>query len=147
MYGLDWGFTGICWATGMVFVGRLLATQLFLVAKADNFTFYEDVRIFSKETITNLSPLVKLSMQTMFMGIWGWWAFEIFTFMATYLGEVSCAAQSQMRSIGLLSFMLPYGYSVATAILCGNVIGEFKPKLALTLYKVCLLTALVITSF
>ena len=26
VYGLDMGFTGICWATGMVFVGRTLAT-------------------------------------------------------------------------------------------------------------------------
>ena len=81
----------------------------------------------------------------MFMGIWGWWAFEIFTFMATYLGETQAAAQSQMRSLGLLTYMLPVGYSMASSILSGNAIGEYKPKLAITYYKVCLVMALIIT--
>ena len=30
VFGLDWGFTGICWATAMVFVGRTIATQIFM---------------------------------------------------------------------------------------------------------------------
>lgn len=71
----------------MVFVARTIATQTFIWVKSDNFTFYDDVHLFSRETTTNLGPLIKLSIQSMFMGIWGWWAFEIFTFMATYLGE------------------------------------------------------------
>ena len=50
-----------------------------------------------------------------------------------------------MRSLGLLTFMLPVGYSYASGILSGNAIGEFKPKLALTYYKVCLFMALIIT--
>ena len=92
VFWLEWGFTGICWSTAMVFVGRTLGTQIFLRVKADSFTQYEDVRLFSKETISNLGPLIKLSVNAMFMGIWGWWAFEIFTFMATYLGETQAAA-------------------------------------------------------
>lgn len=82
---------------------------------------------------------------SMLMGVWGWWAFEIFTFMATYLGETEAAAQTQMRSIGLLTFMLPVGYSSASAILTGNAIGAAKPKLAITFYKVCMLMAGFIT--
>lgn len=81
----------------------------------------------------------------MFMGIWGWWAFDIFTFMATYLGETEAAAQSQMRSIGLLTFMLPIGYSSASGILSGAAIGEGKPKLAMTYYGVCMFMAGIIT--
>ena len=90
-------------------------------------------------------PLITLSIGAMFMGIWGWWAFEIFTFMATYLGETQAAAQTQMRSIGLLTFMLPVGYSAASGILSGNAIGAYKPKLAMTYYFVCMLMALIIT--
>ena len=67
----------------------------------------------------------------MLMGVWGWWAFEIFTFMATYMGESQAAAQSIMRSLGLLTFMLPVGYSFAVGVLTGNAIGEGKPKLAM----------------
>ena len=81
----------------------------------------------------------------MLMGVWGWWAFEIFTFMATYLGETEAAAQTQMRSIGLLTFMLPVGYSGASEILTGNAIGAGKPKLAMTHYKVCIIMACLIT--
>lgn len=94
VFWLDWGFTGICWATAMVFVGRTLATQAFFRCKKDSFTLYDDVKLFSRETTTNLGPMIKLGVQSMFMGVWGWWAFEIFTFMATYLGETQAAAQS-----------------------------------------------------
>ena len=94
VFWLDWGFTGICWATAMVFVGRSIATQTFMACKKDSFTFYDDVKLFSRETTTNLGPLIKLCVQSMLMGVWGWWAFEIFTFMATYLGETQAAAQS-----------------------------------------------------
>ena len=145
VYGLDWGFTGNCWATAMVFVGRTISTQLFLYIKRDSFKFYDDVKLFSRETTSNLGPLIKVSTMSMFMGIWGWWAFEIFTFMATYLGETEAAAQSQMRSLGLLTFMLPVGYSSASSILSGNAIGAYKPALAMTYYKVCLFMATFIT--
>ena len=81
----------------------------------------------------------------MLMGVWGWWAFEIFTFMATYLGETEAAAQTQMRSIGLLTFMLPVGYASGGGILVGNAIGAGKPKLAMTFYHVCMVMASLIT--
>ena len=90
--------------------------------------------------------MIKISVLAMLMGIWGWWAFEIFTFMATYLGETEAAAQTQMRSIGLLTFMLPVGYSGASGILTGNAIGASKPKLAITYYKVCMVAALHVIS-
>ena len=50
-----------------------------------------------------------------------------------------------MRSIGLLTFMLPVGYSAASGILTGNAIGESKPKLAMTYYFVCMFMASFIT--
>jgi MATE family multidrug resistance protein len=103
------------------------------------------VQLFSKETVSNLGPMISVCIKSMFMGIWGWWAFDIFTFMATYLGESQAAAQSIMRSIGLLTFMLPVGYSMAVNILTGNAIGEAKEKLAMQYYKVCLLMASLIT--
>ena len=127
----------------MVFIGRWLSTQLFIYYIDP--TWYKDVKLVSKETISNLGPLLQVCIGSMFMGIWGWWAFEILTFMATYLGETQTAAQSQMRSIGLLTFMLPIGYSTASAILAGNAIGEYKPKLAMLYYYVCFSMALLIS--
>ena len=47
---------------------------------------FDDVYLFSKETVSNLMPILSLDLKSVGMGVWGWWAFEIFTFMATYLG-------------------------------------------------------------
>ena len=82
-YYLDWGFTGICWATAMVFVGRTIAAQIYIrCVVADKIKWCDDVLMFSNETVSNLGPMIKVCLMSMFMGIWGWWAFEIFTFMA-----------------------------------------------------------------
>ena len=89
--------------------------------------------------------MIKVCSFSMFMGIWGWWAFEILTFMAQYLGETEAAAQSILRSVGLLTFMLPVGYSSASGILTGNAIGAAKPSLANTYYCVCMMMAVIIT--
>lgn len=51
-----------------------------------------------------------------------------------------------MRSLGLLTFMLPIGFSSACSILVGNAVGEGKGKLAMQYYRVCLLMALFITA-
>lgn len=52
-----------------------------------------------------------------------------------------------MRSLGLLTFMLPVGYSSASGILGGNAIGEGNSQKALTYYKVCMMMAIFITIF
>jgi MATE family multidrug resistance protein len=57
------------------------------------------------------------------MGVWGWWAFEIFTLIASYLGGEVLAGQTIMRSLGLLTFMIPVGFSMATTIKVGHFIG------------------------
>ena len=53
------------------------------------------------------------------MGIWGWWAFDIFTLMASYLSITAVGAQTILRSLGLLTFMIPVGFAAASAILVG----------------------------
>ena len=46
-----------------------------------------------------------------------------------------------MGSIGLLTFMVPIGFSAGCGILVGNSIGEKKPKLAKQFYRVSLVAA------
>ena len=50
-----------------------------------------------------------------------------------------------MRSLGLLTFMLPVGFSQASQILVGNAVGGGKAKLAMQYYRVCLCIAIVVT--
>ena len=144
VYGLDLGYDGVVWATASMTFAKSIATFTF-VRLDKKVKWFDDVRFFSKETVTNLGPIVKLCIMSMLMGIWGWWAFDIFTFMATYLGETEAAAQSILRSLGLLTFMLPVGYSTASGILIGNSIGASKPREAMTYYIVCMMLACLIT--
>lgn len=58
------------------------------------------------------------------MGVWGWWAFDIFTLIASYLATEVISAQTIMRSLGLLTFMIPIGFSKASAYYIGYFIGQ-----------------------
>lgn len=89
-FWLDLGFTGICWATSMVFVGRFVCAQFF-IRFSSCYKWFDDVHLFSRETVSNLGPMIAVCTSSMFMGIWGWWAFDIFTFMAQYLGHTAAA--------------------------------------------------------
>ena len=79
------------------------------------------------------------------LGVWGWWSFDIFTLMATYLGPVDAGGQTIMRAIGLLTFMLPVGFSMGCSIKLGKSIGARKTNLAMTYYRAAQITSIVIT--
>ena len=97
------------------------------------------------ETVSNLGPIIGICSKSLLMSVWGWWAFDIFTLMASYLGPETTAAQTIMRSIGLLTFMFPVGFSSACGILVGNNVGAKKPKLAMQFYRVSFVAGCVIT--
>ena len=88
---LDWGFTGVCWATALMFVTRG-SMNIGQVVFGSELKKFDDVYLFSLETIANPGPLVCISLQQLVMSVWGWWAFDIFTLMATYLGGTTAAA-------------------------------------------------------
>ena len=71
------------------------------------------------------------------MGIWGWWAFDIFTLMASYLSITAVGAQTILRSLGLLTFMIPVGFSAASGILIGQNVGKGKADLITHYFKWC----------
>ena len=120
----DQQFLGVCVASSAQFFARFLI-QWLLVAYGGKFDFPEchDVRLFSKETVVNLRNQIVLGLASCGMGVWGWWAFEIFTLMASYLSEELIAGQTIMRSLGLLTYMIPVGFSFATQIKVGHFIG------------------------
>ncbi len=119
---LDLGYKGVMLATGFMFVFRFLANYL-LIEYRDEVRKFDDVYLFSRETVTNVWPLLRKSFAAMLLSIWGWWAFDIFTLMATYIGPTEAGAQTIMRSIGLLTFMMPAGFSGGCGIMLGKSIG------------------------
>jgi multidrug resistance protein, MATE family len=72
------------------------------------------------------------------MGIWGWWAFDIFTLIASYLSVDEVSAQTIMRTLGLLTFMIPVGFSQASVILVGKSIGEANVPAIRQYYTLCM---------
>ena len=81
----DWGFDGIAIATSLHLFLRFVVSQSYLRLMIHELWVFDDVSFFSKETFENLGYQFKLGMMSMFMGLWGWWAFDIFTLICSYL--------------------------------------------------------------
>lgn len=62
----------------------------------------------------------------------------MFTLIATYQSPVELGAQTIMRAIGLMTFMVPVGISTACAILVGRSIGQGAVAAIKKYYKLCL---------
>lgn len=80
----------------------------------------------------------------MFMGVWSVWAFDIFTLIASYLSVDIISAQTIMRSLGLTSFMIPFGFSMASGMLIGKCIGEGSKVKVIYYYKLCMMVSLLV---
>jgi len=76
-----------------------------------------------------------MCLNSLAMGVWGWWAFDIFTLIASYMDTTIIAAQTILRSIGLLTFMLPVGIMSACGTLIGNSVGAGRGDHALLYYN------------
>jgi len=80
----DWGFKGVALATSILFVVRFLIV-IYQVETNEGLKNIDGVVLFSKETTQNLSHQISLSINGLMMGVWGSWAFDIFTLIASYL--------------------------------------------------------------
>lgn len=116
-------YQGVALSTGLMFFIRF-ATTFSLVNLRDDVKKHDDVYLFSMETVSNCGPLLRKSLAAMSMGVWGWWSFDILTLMATYISPAATGAQTIMRSIGILTFMLPVGFANGAAILIGKSAGQ-----------------------
>jgi len=85
---LDMGYQGVILATGLMFAFRA-SINVGMVELRNDLRKHSDVHLFSKETVTNLGPLFYKSLSSMSLGVWGWWSFDIFTLMATYIGPAA----------------------------------------------------------
>ena len=121
----DLGLAGIAYAIGSMFMLRALII-LFMVHCTSIFEKFDDCHLISKETFTNMGPLLDMDMKSFAMTIWTMWAFDFIVLMATYLGTEALAAQTIIRSIALLTFMLAIGYSFSCKIFIGASVGEGK---------------------
>ena len=123
VYKYEMGCLGICISSSLHFLIRYLIALLIITCTAQ-LKNDSQVKLVSTETVSKLGYQFKLGIMSMFMGVWSVWAFEVFTLIASYLSIEEVSAQTVMRSLGLTTFMIPFGCSFASGMLVGRSIGQ-----------------------
>lgn len=87
---LDLGYTGVCIATLLMFIARFGITLLHTERAIALKNIY-GVSLFSKESTQGVTDQLSLGFYGLLMGVWSWWAFDLYTLVASYtsVGELS----------------------------------------------------------
>jgi Na+-driven multidrug efflux pump len=86
--------------------------------------------IFTGDSFKEMGDTFKLGFQSIMLKVMGWWAFDVFTLLASQLDQRSIAAQTILRNIGLFTYMIPVGLSSAINFFTGKYIGKNRVDLA-----------------
>ncbi|KAF9186749.1 hypothetical protein BGZ51_001774 [Haplosporangium sp. Z 767] len=79
---------------------------------------------WSKDAFTGWPAFLKLAIPGVMMVCTEWWAFEVVSLAASYLGTVALAAQSVVVQTSSLLYTIPFGVSIAASNRVGNLIGK-----------------------
>lgn len=121
----------------MNFLARYMVTiYLVKIDKCVPLPDTSDVSFFSRETITDLGQQVSLNWKQLTMNIWGRWALQILTLMASYIGPEAMATQAVMNSVSNLARMVPIGFAKTCGTLVGNAVGARHEAQAKSYYHI-----------
>lgn len=124
----DLKFLGIAIASSIHFIVRgVVGTLLVRYGKSFKKSI---VPICSGDSFKDMGAIFKLGFQSIMLKVMGWWAFDVFTLLASQLDQRSIAAQTILRNIGLFTYMIPVGLSSAINFFTGKYIGKNRVDLA-----------------
>ncbi|SPC67320.1 uncharacterized protein UHOD_02957 [Ustilago sp. UG-2017b] len=89
-----------------------------------------------------IKPVLYLGFTGMISLAAEWWAWEIVGLVTSQLGVVALAAQSVLLVSSSVTYQLPFGASVATAVRVGNLLGANRPAEAKISSRVALILSL-----
>ena len=138
------GFFGVCLATAIMFLTRFSLNFGQVYFDKTKFPIFDDIVLFSSQSYTGVEKQIWLGINSLSMSVWGWWAFDVITFIASYLGAIVIASQTIMRSIGLITFMLPVGIMSACSTLTGNSVGEGRADKVTTYYRTSMILCFIL---
>jgi multidrug resistance protein, MATE family len=141
---LEMGFFGVCLATAIMFLTRFSLNFGQVYFDKTKFPIFDDIVLFSSQSYTGVEKQIWLGINSLSMSVWGWWAFDVITFIASYLGAIVIASQTIMRSIGLITFMLPVGIMSACSTLTGNSVGEGRADKVTTYYRTSMILCFIL---
>ncbi|KAG0250209.1 hypothetical protein BG011_008575 [Mortierella polycephala] len=78
---------------------------------------------WTRDSLTGWRAFMKLALPGVMMVCTEWWAFEVVSLAASYLGTVALAAQSVVVQTSGLLYTIPFGVSIAASNRVGNLIG------------------------
>ncbi|KAJ9084441.1 ethionine resistance protein [Entomophthora muscae] len=85
---------------------------------------------WSSQALTGWGVYIRLGIPGILMICSEWWAFEIMSLMASYLGKDKLAAHSVVLSITNVTFSIAIGQSISASNRIGNLIGASMPNRA-----------------
>ncbi|KAG0281659.1 hypothetical protein BGZ95_001018 [Linnemannia exigua] len=98
---------------------------------------------WSRDAFTGWATFLKLAIPGVMMVCTEWWAFEVVSLAASYLGTVSLAAQSVVVQTSALLYTIPFGVSIAASNRVGNLIGKGDHRSAKIASRVSLALAII----
>ena len=125
----DLGFQGVCIASSFQFACRWIASEIFMrTVKNPKISEHLNEPFFSLVTLQDLGYQAKLALTQCSMGVWNWWGLEVFTLMAGYVSVTAFAAQTVLRAVSQLVYMIPVGMRLAVTIKLGKLVGVQDPE-------------------
>jgi len=98
----------------------------------------------SKDMFSGWGPIFKLGAMGALMLSAEWWAFELCSLMAGWVGEIELDSFVVLLQLQSLMFMVPMGIGVAVSTITGNHLGAGKPLEAKYVGQVSIILALII---
>jgi Na+-driven multidrug efflux pump len=94
----NFGFNGIMWATAANFFTRFVL-EVFLVTTTSLIPKVNNAPFFSRETVSDLKPVIQINLTSGMMGVWSFWCLDVFTLIASTMSTEAFAAQSIIRTL------------------------------------------------
>ncbi|KAJ1675167.1 ethionine resistance protein [Spiromyces aspiralis] len=91
---------------------------------------------FDYRCVHGISEFYKVALPSAAMVCCDWWAFEILTISASYLGSTALAAQAIVVSASAMIVQMPIGMSTAVGTRVGNMLGAGRSRTAKLTAKV-----------
>ncbi|KAK8011373.1 mate efflux family protein [Apiospora arundinis] len=143
VWKLEWGFKGA--PIAVVITQNLMPVFLFLYVRfGDGMQCWGG---FSKRSLTNWGPMIKLALPGMIMVLAEWFAFEILTLASSQFGTSYLAAQSCLMTLTSTTFQIPFPLSIAASTRVANLIGAKLVDAAKISAKVAFFGALMVALF
>ncbi|KAG0363361.1 hypothetical protein BG005_001159 [Podila minutissima] len=148
-YALVWnkyigiGYIGAPIATSISYWNMLILLLLY-IRFVDG---YQGWGGWSKDALTGWPAFLKLAIPGVMMVCTEWWAFEVVSLAASYLGTVALAAQSVVVQTSGLLYTIPFGVSIAASNRVGNLIGKGDHRSAKVASRVSIALAIIFGMF